>query len=213
MVKAIRVIYFNHYLNPLWPGGWKRLCPCHNLANILLGSSSTPMPLSQPDIWALAKNTAHSKLKWNSLMRKKLEWKSVRSEAFVWPLWFFYVIAVYRTDSVHCCNLVNLSSQGWLLLLIICFFPRCLLWCCFSVLYEGDWRNRCVLHSLLWGRTLQYHHVLLRPCKNSFPITSFLTPLQGLLHMKNYTWRMCFLNYIYLLIFYNITRQRYIDIA
>lgn len=127
------------------------------------------------------------------------------SDSFMWLLFT-------ELTQIHC-NLMNLSSQGWLLLLIICFFfPRCLLWCCFSVLYEGDWRNRCVLHSLLWGRTLQYHHVLLRPCKNSFPITYFLTPLQGLLHMKNYT-ECVFENYIYLLIFYNITQQRYIDIA
>lgn len=86
---------------------------------------------------------------------------------------------------------MKLSRQKLTFIVDYVFFLSYVLWCCFSVLYECDWRNRCVLRSLLWGRTLQYRHILLRPCKNC------------LVRNEHYT-ECVFESCSYLLIHYNI---------
>lgn len=179
--KAIWVIYFNRYLNPLWPGGGKRLCPCHNLPNILLALSSTPMPLTQPDIWALAKNTAHSKLKWNSLMSYKTRRAGDQKRLFGHSDYFMGLLFTERTQ-VYCCNLMNLSSQGLLSLLILCFSP----WdvCCgvvslFFMKVTGETDVYCT-HCSEEGHCSIVIFSSPETLRNSFHLHNFLTPLQCL---------------------------------
>lgn len=183
MEKAIPVIYFNRYLNPLWPGGEKEaLAPVashHNLASI-------QSALSQPDMWALAKKTEHRKLQRNSLMRDRstgdLKHLFGHSHSFIWLLFT-------ELTGVHCCNLMMLSSQGWLSLLIMC------------VLFSWDESVVMLFLCFLWRWLEKQMFTALTALRKDTAVLSYFPALQKHHHIvwRLYgTLRICALKKIYI---------------